>query len=162
MAGKVPFGVDTLALRIAAGGGTIDDLPAGALVTAGFTLLQRSPALIRALGRGPTAVMLPPSPQFLVALAASEGRAAIIVDPNLGLDAIARTLHAEGAGAVFTFEALAARLPRTVMCVLLDEAPRAARVVAVDGPESVVDLGTHFGLTVEGRPTPPGVMRPAS
>jgi hypothetical protein len=152
--------VDTIALRIAAGGGTIDDIPAVALVSAAFTLLQRSPALVRALGRGPSAVLLPPSPQFLVALAASEGRAAVVLDPNLSLESIATTLRSERVGAVFTFSALAPRVPGDVARVLLDDAPRAARVVAPDGAESVVDLGSHFGLTVEGATDAPGRAEP--
>jgi hypothetical protein len=152
--------VDTLALRLAAGGGTIDDIPAGTLVAAGFTLLQRSPAVIRALGRGPSALLLPPSPQFLVALAASEGRAAVILDPNLGLGDIAEELRAEGIGAVFTFAALAARVPSEVVRVLVDETPREARVFAADGVESRVDLGTHFGLSIEGTTDAPGRDEP--
>jgi hypothetical protein len=158
--GKLPLGVDTLALRLAAGGGTIDDLGAPALVAAGFTLLQRSPALRRALGRGPSAILLPPSPQFVVALAASEGREAILIDPNLGLEAIASAVRGEGAGAVLTFAALGPRLPGNVTRVFLDEAPRLARVVAPDGAATTVDLGSHFGLTIEGATDVPGRDEP--
>jgi hypothetical protein len=41
--------LDLLPLRAAAGGGSIDGLDATRLVAAGFTLLQRSAPLVRAL-----------------------------------------------------------------------------------------------------------------
>ena len=67
--------MDLLTLRAAAGGGTIDGHEAAALVAAGFTLLQRSAPLVRALAGKRSAILLPTSPQFLVALAASTGAA---------------------------------------------------------------------------------------
>ena len=62
-----------LPLAAAAGGGFIDGLPATQLVAAGFTLLQRSARLVRALRGKRAALLLNNGPQFLTALAASDG-----------------------------------------------------------------------------------------
>ena len=72
-----------LPLALAAGGGRIgaaagDILDAQQLVAAGLTLLQRSAPLVRALSGKRSAILLPTSPQFLTALAASEGRGAVL------------------------------------------------------------------------------------
>ena len=138
-----------LPLALAAGGGTVDSHDAGALVAAGVTLLQRSAPLVRALAGKRAAILLPTSPQFLVALAASEGRGAVLVNPLAAPAEIAFQLEDANVGAVFTISSLAERVPAQVMRVMLDEAPRRATVVA-GGQAREVDLGTHFGLQLEG------------
>lgn len=147
---------DLLTLRAAAGGGTIDGLEAARLVAAGFTLLQRSPVLVRALAGRRAAVLLPTSPQFLIGLAASEGRGAVLVNPLAAVDEVAYQLRDAGVGAVFTVASLAPRLPAGTVHVLLDDAPRHATVVAADGGTTRVDLGSHFGLDLEGDADAPG------
>lgn len=134
-----------LPLAAAAGGGSIDGLDAPRLVAAGFTLLQRSAPLVRALAGRRTALLLPSGPQFLTALSASDGRGAVLVNPLAAPAEIAFQLADAGVGAVFTVSALAGRLPAGTPHVLLDDAPRTARVVTPDGT-SEVDLGSHFGL----------------
>ena len=57
-------------IAIAAAGGSIDGDAASVHVAAGLTLLQRAAPLVRALSGRRAAIMLPTSPQFLVALAA--------------------------------------------------------------------------------------------
>jgi acyl-CoA synthetase (AMP-forming)/AMP-acid ligase II len=59
-------------------------------------------------------------------------------------------------GAVFTVSALANRLPAGTVHVLLDDAPATATVVTADGSTSSVDLGSHFGLSLEGDADSPG------
>lgn len=142
--------MDTLSLRLAAGGGSLDGIASSALVSAGFTLLQRCPPLVAALGRARSGILLPPSPQWLVALAASEGRGAVLLDPNLGTDALRGFIAAERVGAVLTLGSLAWRVPAGIPVVTLDEAPRHARFVDPSGAARTIDLGTHFGLHVEG------------
>lgn len=148
--------MDLLTLRAAAGGGTLDGQPAGALVAAGFTLLQRSAPLVRALAGRRAAVLVPTSPQFLVALAASDGRGAVLVNPLAAPAEVAAQLRDANVGAVFTVRALANRLPAGTVHVLLDDAPTTATVVAVDGSTSQIDLGSHFGLSLEGDADSPG------
>ena len=149
-----PF-VDLLTLRAAASGGSIDGLEAAQLVAAGFTLLQRSAPLVRALAGKRAAILLPTSPQFLVALAASDGRGAVLINPLATSSEIAHQLADAGVGAVFTVTSLAAHLPAGTVHVLLDAAPVSARVIAV-GSSSTVDLGSHFGLSLEGDADAPG------
>ena len=151
----LPF-VDLLTLRAAAGGGSVDGIAAATLIAAGFTLLQRSPLLVRALAGRRAAILVPTSPQFLVALAASDGRGAVLVNPlAVGVE-ISYELHDANVGAVFTLRALAPRLAAGTVHVLLDDAPRSAEVVASDGTSSRVDLGSHFGLELEGDGDEPG------
>ena len=138
-----------LPLALAAGGGTVDSYDAGQLVAAGVTLLQRSAPLVRALAGRRAAILLPTSPQFLVALAAAEGRGAVLINPLAAPAEIAFQLADANVGAVFTSAAFAPRVPGHVIRVLLDDAPRQARVL-VDGQARDVDLGTHFGLQLEG------------
>lgn len=148
--------MDLVPLRAAAGGGSIDGLPAAQLVAAGFTLLQRNAALVRALAGRRAAILAPTSPAFLVALAASDGRGAVLVNPLAAAPEIAEQLAEANVGAVFTVEALAKRLPPGTVHVLLDDAPVAATVVSGDGRPQRVDLGSHFGLGVEGDADAPG------
>ena len=138
-----------LPLALAAGGGTVDSYDAGQLVAAGVTLLQRSAPLVRALGGKRAAILLPTSPQFLVALAASEGRGTVLVNPLAAPAEIAYQIRDANVGAVFTLASFAPRVPGDVVRVLLDDAPSRARVLA-NGEARDVDLGTHFGIRLEG------------
>lgn len=148
--------MDLLPLRAAAGNGSVDGQPAAALVAAGFTLLQRCPALVRALAGRRAALLLPTSPQFVLALAASDGRGAVLVNPLASPVEIAHQLADAEVGAVFTSRALQARLPAQMPRVLLDEAPRQAEFIAADGTAATIDLGSHFGLALEGDAEAPG------
>jgi long-chain acyl-CoA synthetase len=142
--------MDLLPLRAAAGGGTVDGLEAARLVAAGFTLLQRSAPLVRALAGKRAAILLPTGPQFLTALAASDGRGAVLLNP-LGASAeVAHQLADAEVGAVFTVGALQAKLPAEMPRVLLDHAPRSATFAAGGGDAQEIDLGTHFGLDLAG------------
>src|SRR5919107_6128601 len=100
-----------LPLALAAGGGRVDQYEAQQLVAAGLTLLQRSATLVRALSGRRSAVLLPTSPAFVTALAASEGRGAVLVNPLAARAEIADQLADAGVGAVFTTSAFATRLP---------------------------------------------------
>ena len=138
-----------VSLAAAAGGGHVDEYPAAQLVAAGVTLLQRSAPLVRALSGRRAGILLPTSPAFLTALAASEGRGAVLVNPLAAAAEVAFQVENAGIGAVFTSAALASRLPAHLPRVLLDDAPRLAHV-SVNGAASTVDLGTHFALRLEG------------
>jgi long-chain acyl-CoA synthetase len=148
-------------LALAAGGGRLraageaSEYEAQQLVAAGLTLLQRSAPLVRALSGKRSAILLPTSPAFLTALAASEGRGAVLVNPLAAPTEIAFQCRDANVGALFTTAALAPRAPKEVALVLLDDAPRSARVVA-NGTARDVDLGSHFGLSLEGERDVPG------
>ena len=150
-----------LPLAAAAGGGRIGsvddtDVPeAQQMVAAGLTLLQRSAPLVRALSGRRSAILLPTSPQFLTALAASEGRGAVLVNPLAAPAEIAFQCRDADVGALFTTRALASRAPDGLPLVLLDDAPRTATVLA-SGVSREVDLGTHHGLSIEGERDVPG------
>jgi long-chain acyl-CoA synthetase len=144
-----PLGL--LPLAAAAGGGTVDGIAAARLAAAGLTLLRRSAPLVRALHGRRAALLLPTSPAFLTALAASEGRGAVLVNPLAAPLEVAYQLADANAGAVFTVEALAAKLPSDVPRVLLDGLPESARVIVGERTNDV-DLRTHAGdaLEIEG------------
>ncbi len=142
-----PLGL--LPLAMAAHGGTLDELPAGQLVAAGLTLLQRSATLARALYGKRAAILLPTGPQFLLALAASEGRGAVLLNPLASTSEIVDQLLEADVGAVFTIAALAGKLPATLLQVLLDDAPGQAALLQ-QGVVTHIDLGSHVGLTLEG------------
>jgi long-chain acyl-CoA synthetase len=144
-----------LPLALAAGGGRVDDFEAQQLVAAGLTLLQRSVPLVRALSGRRSAILLPTSPAFLTALAASEGRGAVLINPLAAPAEIAFQIRDAGVGAVFTDTTFASRIPDGVALVLLDESPRLARVV-VAGAATEVDLGSHHGLDLAGDAATPG------
>jgi long-chain acyl-CoA synthetase len=144
-----------LPLALAAGGGRVDQYEAQQLVAAGLTLLQRSARLVRALAGRRGAILLPTSPAFVTALAACEGRGAVLVNPLAAPPEIAAQLEDANVGAVLTIAALAGRLPAGRVAVLLDDAPRRAQVVD-GGAATEVDLGTHFPLPLEGDPEVPG------
>lgn len=141
--------LDYLPYALAAHGGTVDGYEAQQLVASGLTLLQRSAPLVRALAGRRAALLLPTGAPFITALAASEGRGAVMINPLAAPAEVAHQLEDAGVGAVFTTAALAARVPSHVVHVLLDEAPRRARVVA-PSMSADVDLGSHFGLDLEG------------
>jgi long-chain acyl-CoA synthetase len=142
-------------LALAAGGGRIgaadDDtlLDAQQLVAAGLTLLQRSAPLVRALSGRRSAILLPTVPAYLTALAASEGRGAVLVNPLAALREVAFQCADANVGAVFTTASLASRVPAGIPVVLLDDAPRSARVVTPERTQDV-DLGSHYGLSLAG------------
>jgi long-chain acyl-CoA synthetase len=146
-----------LPLALAAGGGRIGPalaagdapLEAQQLVAAGLTLLQRSAPLVRALSGRRSAILLPTTPVYLTALAASEGRGAVLVNPLAAPAEVAFQCADANVGAVFTTTSLASRVPAGMLMVLLDDAPRHARVVAPDRVQEV-DLGSHHGLRIEG------------
>lgn len=138
-----------LPYALAANRGTIDGYEAQQLVAAGLTLLQRSAPLVRALAGRRAAILLPTSPAFITALAASEGRGAVLINPLAAPAEVAYQLADAAVGAVFTTRTLADRVPAQVVRVLLDDAPRTARVLH-GGASSDIDLGSHFGLDVEG------------
>ena len=145
-----------LPLAVAAGGGRISaagdsaaDFEAQQLIAAGLTLLQRSAPLVRALSGRRSAILLPTSPTYLTALAASDGRGAVLINPLAAPAEIAFQCADANVGAIFTTSAFAARLPAGVATVLLDSAPLRATVVA-DGRTAEVDLGSHHGLSLEG------------
>ncbi len=148
-----PLGV--LPLALAAAGGSIDGHPVAQLVAAGTTLLQRSAPLVRALAGRRAAILLPSGPTFVVALAACEGRGAVLVNPLAAPLEIAHQLRDADVGAVLTSSALAAKLPEGTVQVHLDDAPRTARVLA-GGATRDVDLGSHFGLDLAGETDTPG------
>ena len=145
-----------LPLAIAAGGGRIAaaadasvDYEAQQLIAAGLTLLQRSAPLVRALSGRRSAILLPTSPQYLTALAASDGRGAVLINPLAAPAEIAFQCTDANVGAIFTSRAFAERLPAGLAAVLLDDAPTRATVTA-DGRTVDVDLGSHHGLSLEG------------
>lgn len=144
-----------LPLAAASRGGSIDGLPAQALAAAGITLLQRSAPLVRALAGKRSAIFLPTSPAFFVALAASEGRGAVLMNPLAAPRELVYQIDDAGVGAVFTIAALADRLPDGIVRVLLDDAPRTAIVIS-SGTSRTIDLGSHFALELEGDPDAPG------
>ncbi len=144
--------MDPLALTpfaIAAGGGRIGPLAASQLVSAGTTLLQRSAPLVRTLAGRSSGMLLPNGPAWLLALAASDGREAVILDPASSGDELAAHCHTHGIGAVFTTKTLSSRLPTAITRILLDDAPATAYVVLPDR-EQTVDLGSHYGLDLIG------------
>lgn len=145
----------SLPFAIAAQAGSVDGFPTQQLVAAGITLLQRSAPLVRALAGRRAAILLPTSHRFVVALAACEGRGAVLVNPLAAPPEIAFQLREAGVGGVLTDTRLAARLPDDVPRALLDDAPRSARVI-VDGVARDIDLGSHFAIEVVGESDVPG------
>ncbi len=138
-----------LPMAMAAGGGRVNEHDAGQLVAAGFTLLQRSAPLVRALSGRRAAILLPTSAEYVTALAASDGRGAVLVNPLASPADIALQCSDAGVGAIFTRSSLALRVPDGMTIVLLDDAPRSARVIA-QGVSRTVDLGSHHGLSLVG------------
>ena len=98
-------------LAAAAHGGTIDDVPAHQLVAAGLTLLQRCAPLVRSLAGKRSGILLPTTPAYLTALAASDGRGAVLINPLAAPPEIEHQLHDAGVGAVFTIASVASIMP---------------------------------------------------
>ena len=145
----MPNPLSLISLAAAARGGSIDETDARLLVAAGVTMLQRCAPLVRELARGRGAVLLDNSAAYLVALAACEGRGAVLLDPQRGAEDIARELDKTDGRVVFTVERYAAVVREGAAVVLLDELP--GHVVFVHGIERRrVDVGSHFGLYIEG------------
>lgn len=143
---------DPLALlpfALAAGGGRIDSFESTTLIAAGVTLLPRSATLVRALGLGASAILLPPGAAFLTALAASDGRPVLLLNPDDSPVRLAAQLVQWRVGAVFTTKARSARLPAAIAQVHLDAVPHTADVAHGDR-RSTIDLGSHFGLDLAG------------
>ena len=138
-----------LPLALAASGGRVDGLETRQLVAAGLTLLQRSAPLVRALSGRRSGILLPIGPALLTALAASDGRGAVLIDPGSSPSDVAEQLSLANVGAVFTTVDLTRLLPAGVPLVLLDQAPRSAQL-RIDGQQRDIDLGSHFGLDLEG------------
>ena len=150
--------MDPLALlpyALAAAGGRVGPQHVTALVAAGVTLLQRSAPLVRALAGRRSALLLPSGAAWIVALAASDGHGAVLFDVQADGALDADMLSALRVGAMFTTADQARRLPPEMVYVLLDEAPQRAIVRSGDR-ETVIDLGSHFGLDLEGDSTGPG------
>lgn len=144
-----PFALYPLA--IAAGAGRVDGHDAGRLVMAGFALLRASAPLTRALVGRRAAILLPTSHQFVTALAASDGRGAVLINPLASPREIAFQVAEANVGALFTIGALARRLPAGIAHVLLDDAPDRA-IVHIDGVASDVTLTGHDTLRLDGDP----------
>jgi hypothetical protein len=140
-------------LAAAAAGGRYAERDVSALVAAGHTLLQRSAVLVRALATSRSAVVLPVGSAWLTALAASDGRGAVLLDPAAPTATLVARLRNESVGALFTTETLAhgwqETLPPDLVQVWLDRAPAQATVVA-NGTARPIDLGSHFGLDLVG------------
>ena len=79
----------------------------------------------------------------------------MLVNPLAAPPEIAYQLADANVGAVFTNTALAPRINDSVVRVLLDDAPRRARVLW-QGQSRDVDLGAHAGLALEGDPSGAG------
>lgn len=140
-------------LAVAAAGGRLVGHDTGSLVAAGHTLLQRSAVLVRALAATRTVVALPMGGAWLTALAASDGRGAVLLAPEAPAAEIAERCRREAAGALFTVESLGRAwgpgLPPELVQVWLDDAPTRA-VVVTGGVKRPIDLGSHFGLDLAG------------
>jgi hypothetical protein len=140
-------------LALAAGGGRLDGVDVTASVAAGFTLLQRCAPLVRALAGKHGAALLPAGSGLLTALAASDGRALVWIDPGAPLDQLLSEIQQLDIGAVFTTAATADRLrahaSALTVVVSLDEAPAQA-IVRLADRDIPIDLGSHFGLPLEG------------
>jgi acyl-CoA synthetase (AMP-forming)/AMP-acid ligase II len=138
-----------ISFAAAARGGSIEGTDSRLLVAAGVTVLQRCAPLVRELAGGRGALLMPDSAAYLAALAACEGRGAVLVDPAAPPEEIARALEESGARVVFTVERFAGKLEGAVPRVLLDELP--GHVAFIHGTERRrVDVGSHFGLEIAG------------
>lgn len=112
-------------------------------------MLQRCAPLVRELARGRGVVLLDDSAAYLVALAACEGRGAVLLDPQATGDDISSALEECDGKVVFTVERYGGAVGGRAAMVLLDELP--GHVAFVHGPQRRrVDVGSHFGLAIEG------------
>lgn len=139
---------------LAANGGRVDGHSASRLVAAGLGVLQRSAALVSALSGRRSGIFLPPSHRVVTALAASDGRAAVLLNAD-----VLSQLAPHDVGAVFTLASLADRLPEGMTRVLVDEAPEEVRVVWPGG-DRVIPLTSHDALDLAGDPDVDGAREP--
>ena len=137
-------------LAMAARDGRVDEHAARELVAAGITLLQRCPPLVRALSGKRAGILLPTSPAFVTALAASDGRGTVLINPLAAPAEVAYQIADAGIGAVFTIGELVKKLPAGTPHVLLDDAPARARL-AIAGETRDVDLGRDLRERAGGR-----------
>ena len=145
----MPDPLSLFPFALAARHGRLDTFESQQLVAAGITLLQRSAPLVRAVSGRRAGIFLPTGPAFLTALAACDGRGALLVNPFATAFDIAWQLADANVGAVFTTTAFAPLLPAEFPTVLLDENPQFANVRA-RLRSTRVELGTHHGLVLEG------------
>ncbi len=138
------------AFALAAGNGTIDGHPARALVAAGLAILSHGAPVVRALHGRRSALLLAPGAAWVSAMAASEGRSAVLLDPALPQQQLGTVLAEHDVGVVFTTQALAPSLPEGTPHLVLDAVPREAAWHATDGAVRTLDLTTHHGLQLEG------------
>jgi long-chain acyl-CoA synthetase len=94
-------------------------------------------------------LLLPTSPAFITALAASDGRGAVLINPLAAPAEIEFQCRDANVGAIFTTSSFVPRLPAGLPVVLLDEAPRSASVF-IGGAVHGIDLGSHHGLSLTG------------
>ena len=127
-------------------------MPVDQSVAAGITLLRRSAPLVRTLAGRRAAILMPTSPAFVTALAASDGRSAVLVNPLATPQEIVHQLGDANVGAVFTTASLATRLPPDIPRVLLDDAPRSA-LVSIGGESRTIVFHNDFPLV--GQASPP-------
>ncbi|MFM8779872.1 MAG: hypothetical protein ACKOFO_00030, partial [Gemmatimonadota bacterium] len=92
----------------------------------------------------------------VVALAASDGRGAVVLPLDRSPEELAAHCAASDVGAVFTLASHRDQVPASLGVVLLDAIPRTAMVRTPEGREQMVDLGSHVGLTIEGETDLPG------
>lgn len=142
-------------LAVASRAGCVDGIDAAQLVASGVALLQQSAPLVRALNGRRSGILMATSPQFLTALAASDGRGAVLMNPLASPIELAFQVENAGVGAVFTVRDFEEKLPPSVPRVLLDEAPRRAHIV-VEGVARDLSLELHAGLELEGAVDAPG------
>ncbi len=145
----MPDPLSLLPFALAARRARLDTFESQQLVAAGLTLLQRSALLVRAMSGRRAGIFLPTGPAFLTALAACEGRGALLINPLATIPDIAWQLADANVGAVFTTKVFAPLLPAEFPTVLLDESPQFAHVRA-RLRSTRVELGTHHGLLLEG------------
>ena len=153
--------LSVLPYAMAAHGGSVDNIPASQLVAAGLTLLQRCAPLPRALYGKRAALLLPTGPQFLIGLAACDGRGAVLLNPLASPCELQHQLDDANVGAVFSIAALAPKLPDHMLRVLLDDAPHHATLLH-DGLTAPIDLGSHLGLELEGDAEADGIDEEAA
>jgi long-chain acyl-CoA synthetase len=150
---------DPLALlpyALAAANGRIDDVAIRDLVAAGVTLLRRAPVVPQRLAGRRSAILLPMSPAVITALAASDGRGAVLCQPAAASSELEAQLRDADVGVVFTTATLASRVPADRPVVLLDDAPRSARVVVPNATARDVALDGEHGLSLSGDPEADG------
>jgi acyl-CoA synthetase (AMP-forming)/AMP-acid ligase II len=150
-----------LPLTLAGANGRIDGIDCRRLVASGVSLLQRTAPLVRALDGRRSAILLPVGRHLLVALAASSGRAAVLLDPALDPARIATVLRTAQVGAVFTLRAFGDSLPAGVPRLYLDDSPSHAEWSSGASIRRI-DLSLHSGLMLEGDPETDGAHEEAA